>query len=131
MTAASNPNTVIYQLSQRGLLHLADAVCARRGVTRDELCGHRRTQEVAAAPHELWWLIRHHPERCYSYVEIARIVGCPTPPSCTAWLLIRGPSYLCPHPRRHPTPRLTSARARNPQPPPMRHHAPDAFENAP
>jgi chromosomal replication initiation ATPase DnaA len=75
MTTASSPSTVIHQLSIRDLLALADAVCARRGVTRHELCGRGRTRAVAAARHELWWLIRHHPERRYSYSEIARIVG--------------------------------------------------------
>jgi chromosomal replication initiation ATPase DnaA len=75
MTTASSPSTVIHQLSTRGLLELADAVCARRGVTRHELCGRGRTRAVAAARHELWWLIRHHPERRYSYSELARIVG--------------------------------------------------------
>lgn len=75
MTTAS-PSTVIHQLSLRGLLELADAICARRGVTRQELCGRGRTRAVAAARHELWWLIRHHPDRRYSYAEIACIVGC-------------------------------------------------------
>lgn len=76
MTPASNPSAVIHQLSLRGLLDLTDAVCARRGVTRHELCGRGRTRAVAGARHELWWLIRHHPDRRYSYAEIARIVGC-------------------------------------------------------
>ena len=76
MATASSPSTVIHQLSLRGLLELADSVCARRGVTRHELCGRGRTRAVAAARRELWWLIRHHPERRYSYAEIARIVGC-------------------------------------------------------
>jgi chromosomal replication initiation ATPase DnaA len=75
MTTASRRITVIDQLSIRGLLELADTVCARRGVTRQELCGRGRTRAVAAARHELWWLIRHHPERRYSYAKIARIVG--------------------------------------------------------
>jgi chromosomal replication initiation ATPase DnaA len=39
------------------------------------LCGRRRTHAVATARHELWWLIRHHPDRCYSYSEIARLVS--------------------------------------------------------
>ena len=75
MATASNPSTIIHQLSIHGLLGLADAVCERRGVTRHELCGRRRTRAVAAARHELWWLIRQHPDRRYSYSEIACIVG--------------------------------------------------------
>jgi chromosomal replication initiation ATPase DnaA len=51
-------------------------VCSRRGVTALEICSRRRTRAVAAARHELWCLIREHPERCYSYPEIATIFGC-------------------------------------------------------
>jgi chromosomal replication initiation ATPase DnaA len=75
MTTDSRSGTIIHQLALRGLLDLADAVCVRRGVTRDELCGCGRSRAVAAARHEFWWLIRHHPERHYSFCEIARIVG--------------------------------------------------------
>lgn len=74
MSSPTQPDTIIAALSVRGLLDLLDTVCARRGVTRQELCGRTRTQAVAEARHELWWLIRNHPERRYSYPEIARIV---------------------------------------------------------
>jgi chromosomal replication initiation ATPase DnaA len=66
---------VLAALSCRGLLDLLDAVCDRRGVTREDLCGRSRTRAVAAARRELWWLMRHHPDRCYSYSEIARLVS--------------------------------------------------------
>lgn len=66
---------IVAKLKARGLLHLVDDVSARRGVTRAELCGRRRSRAVAAARHELWWLIRQHPERCYSFPEIARLFG--------------------------------------------------------
>jgi chromosomal replication initiation ATPase DnaA len=72
--AALNSNAVVTALSIRGLLYLADSICARRGVTRDELCSYNRTAAVAAARHELWWMIRNHPERRYSFSEIGRIV---------------------------------------------------------
>lgn len=74
-TRSRHPDAIVAALSVRGLLDLVDAVCAARGVTRHELCGHTRTRAVAAARQELWWLIRHHPERRYSFPEIARIVG--------------------------------------------------------
>jgi len=74
MTATAHPDAVLAALCARGLSELVDAVCARRGVTPQELCGARRTQAIAAARHELWWLIRHHPLRNYSWSEIARIV---------------------------------------------------------
>lgn len=74
-TPSRGPEAIIAALSIRGLLDLADSVCAMRGVTRHELCGRDRTQAAASARQELWWLIRHHPERRYSLPEIARIVG--------------------------------------------------------
>ncbi len=74
MNPSPHPDAVVAALSVRGLLDLADAVCVHRGVTRDEICGSQRTKAATAARHELWWLIRHHPERAYSYAEIARIV---------------------------------------------------------
>jgi chromosomal replication initiation ATPase DnaA len=72
--ASRDPDAIVAALSVRGLLDLVDAVCAARGVTRRELCGTIKTRAVAAARQELWWLIRNHPERCYSVLEIARIV---------------------------------------------------------
>ncbi|MBN1611359.1 MAG: hypothetical protein JW940_32295 [Polyangiaceae bacterium] len=74
MSSPAHPDAVLAALSARGLGELVHAVCARRGVTPQELCGPQRTQAVAAARHELWWLIRHHPHRHYSWSEIARIV---------------------------------------------------------
>jgi chromosomal replication initiation ATPase DnaA len=73
VTPATHSDAILAALSVRGLLHLVDTVCSRRGVTRDELCGLGRTRTVATARHELWWLVRHHPERRYSYLEIARL----------------------------------------------------------
>ena len=74
MSPSHPSDAIIAALSLRGLLDLADTVCATRGVTRHELCGRDRTQAAASARQELWWLIRHHPERRYSLSEIARIV---------------------------------------------------------
>ena len=74
MNSITHSDGILAALAVRGLLNLADGVCRRRGVTRDELCGRGKSQAVAAARHELWWLIRHHPDRCYSYSEIARMV---------------------------------------------------------
>lgn len=65
----------LHSLAARALLDLVDDVCARRGVTRNELLGRTRTHAIVAARQEFWWLIRHHPGRCYSYAEIAAIVG--------------------------------------------------------
>ena len=69
--------TAIYSaLSARNLSALLDEVCEKRGVLLDEICGRRRSLAVALARHELWWRIRNHPERNYSYVEIGRLFRC-------------------------------------------------------
>jgi chromosomal replication initiation ATPase DnaA len=64
---------VAEQLRARDLLPLALEVCKRRGVTLTEVCGRARSQAISRARHEVWWRIRHHPERAYSYPEIARL----------------------------------------------------------
>jgi chromosomal replication initiation ATPase DnaA len=66
---------VLEDLRAHELLELVEDVRRRRGVALTELCGKSRTQNVAAARQELWWRIRHHPERCYSLPEIARLFG--------------------------------------------------------
>lgn len=67
---------VIASLAARGLLRIAAIVCARRGITLDELCGPSRTKSVSYARHEVWWNLRCYPERYYSYFEIGRLFGC-------------------------------------------------------
>jgi chromosomal replication initiation ATPase DnaA len=60
-------------LRARNLTALLDEVCEQRGVQLYEICGRGRSLGVTLARHELWWRIRHHPERHYSYLEIARL----------------------------------------------------------
>ena len=62
-------------LSSRHLLPLAKEVCASRGVLLHELLGATRSRSVVRARHELWWRVRHHPDRCYSLPEIGRLFG--------------------------------------------------------
>ena len=66
-------NRVVTRLAERDLLELVDAVGRRRGVTRAELCGRRRTTAIARARQEAWWLLRNDPLRCFSYTEIASL----------------------------------------------------------
>lgn len=66
---------VLERLEIRDLLQLAREICARRGVVLDELCGDSRACSVSRARQELWWRIRHHPERHYSCSEVARLFG--------------------------------------------------------
>jgi chromosomal replication initiation ATPase DnaA len=73
--ASSSSSSVAKALRLRDLLALAETVCAHRGVALDDLCGRARTQSVSWARHEVWWRIRHHPERWYSLLEIARLFG--------------------------------------------------------
>ena len=63
------------ELDVRDLLTLASDVCRSRGVTLAELCGRVRSQSVARARQELWWLLRHDSERCYSFADIGRLFG--------------------------------------------------------
>jgi len=68
-----NTSDIADNLRARDLLPLVDEVCKRRGVTLDEVCGRARSQAVSRARHEVWWRLRHHPDREYSYPEIAQI----------------------------------------------------------
>jgi chromosomal replication initiation ATPase DnaA len=68
-------DSVIDTLRVRDLLDLAHAVCRERGVTLDELCGRARSMAASRARQELWWRMRHHPERFYSFQDIGRIFG--------------------------------------------------------
>lgn len=64
---------VIDALSARDLLDLVLDVCRARGVVLHDLCGRDRSQSVSRARQEAWWRIHHHPYRCYSLSEIARL----------------------------------------------------------
>ena len=68
-----NPSMILDALESRDLLALLDTVCHARGVTREELCGRRRTKNVASARQELWWHLRRSPGM--SYAEIGRLFG--------------------------------------------------------
>jgi hypothetical protein len=72
---AKSVQAIVDDLRLHELFDLVKEVRRHRGVTLHELCGRARSQNVAAARHELWWRIRHHPERCYSLLEIARLFG--------------------------------------------------------
>lgn len=75
--AANGPTSraVFAALRARNLLRLLDEICDRRGVLVDEVCGRGKSLSVARARQELWWCIRNHQDRSYSYVEIARLFG--------------------------------------------------------
>lgn len=64
---------VIAALRAHNLLPLLEHLCERRGVVPDDVCGRTRAQSVTQARQELWWSIRHHPQRFYSLLEIARL----------------------------------------------------------
>jgi chromosomal replication initiation ATPase DnaA len=68
-----NASSVVDGLRVRDLLALVGDVCKRRGVTLDEVCGRTRSRAVCYARQEVWWRLRHHPERFYSYHDIARL----------------------------------------------------------
>jgi hypothetical protein len=64
---------VIADLNARDLLPVVREVCRMHGVTLEEVCGRLRSQSVNRARHELWWRVRNHPERHYSFSDLARI----------------------------------------------------------
>lgn len=68
-----NASTIVDALGTRDLLGLLDLVCRSRRVTRDEVCGRRRTQAIASARHELWWHLRNQAGLGLSYHEIGRL----------------------------------------------------------
>lgn len=73
-TPRSTPAVGTYAaLRAHNLLPLLDDICEQRGVLANEVCGRSRTLGVCRARQELWWRIRNHPERHYSYLEIARL----------------------------------------------------------
>lgn len=61
------------ELSARSLLPLVVAVCERRGILVEELCGRARTPAVVAARREVWYLLHHDPGRRFSFSELGRI----------------------------------------------------------
>jgi chromosomal replication initiation ATPase DnaA len=69
----SDPTSVVHRLGARDLLGLVEDVCRHRGVTVVELCGRTRTRAVARARQEVWWKLRHDPERHFSLQEIGAL----------------------------------------------------------
>ena len=67
--------SILDALRSRSLLPLVEQVCRQRGVTLPELCSRTRTQNVVRTRHEIWWRIRHLPDRQYSYAEIGSLFG--------------------------------------------------------
>jgi chromosomal replication initiation ATPase DnaA len=62
---------IIERLRLRGLMPLVEEVCQRRGVTLEEMCGKDKKKSKAHARHEVWWRMYYHPDRAYSFPEIA------------------------------------------------------------
>lgn len=73
--ASRSARAVIDDLRLRDLLELVEHVAMRRGVLVEQLCGTTRTLSVSRARQEVWWRLRHHPERFYSFFEIAQLFG--------------------------------------------------------
>lgn len=68
-------HAVVDDLRRRDLLALVQEIAMRRGVLVDHVCGSSRTSNVSRARQEAWWHMRHHPERYYSLIDIARLFG--------------------------------------------------------
>jgi chromosomal replication initiation ATPase DnaA len=66
---------VFSALKARKLTDLLSEICSRRGALISDVCGRSRAPSACRARQELWWRIRNHPDRHYSYCEIARFFG--------------------------------------------------------
>jgi hypothetical protein len=64
--------TTLDKVLGRGLSGILDKVSAAHGVTREDICGRRRTAPIARARHELWWHMRNLP---MTYDEIGHLFG--------------------------------------------------------
>jgi chromosomal replication initiation ATPase DnaA len=73
MSHLNTAPSVLAALRAHNLLPLLEHICEQRGVVIGDVCGRARTRSVARARQELWWSIRHHPQRSYSLLEIARL----------------------------------------------------------
>ncbi|MBX3232022.1 MAG: hypothetical protein KIT84_20095 [Labilithrix sp.] len=72
-SGVSASGLVLRSPQERDLLALLDDICRRRAVTRDDVCGVMRTKAIVRARHELWWSLRHHADRFFSFEEIGRL----------------------------------------------------------
>jgi hypothetical protein len=64
---------VLAQLNERDLLPLVRDVCRAHGVTLEELCGTLRSRSIHRARQEVWWRLRNHPGKHYSFGDLGRI----------------------------------------------------------
>lgn len=64
---------LVQELAQRGLTPLLEEVCRRHHVTQKEISSRTRTRMISLARQELWWMLRHHPDVRFSYVELGKI----------------------------------------------------------
>lgn len=69
----SEVDAIVHDLEERDLVPLVLDVCKRRGVLLHEVCGRSHRRSVSWARQEVWATLRDHPERFYSFPDIARL----------------------------------------------------------
>lgn len=62
-------------LAERDLLEHVSDLARQHGATVDEVLAQDKTPRVSHARQAIWYALRHHPERRYSYPDIGRLFG--------------------------------------------------------
>lgn len=62
-------------LSQIDLLEMVEDVCRKHGVTLPQVLRRDKHLSVVRARQAIWYAMRNHPERSYSFPDIGRIWG--------------------------------------------------------
>lgn len=62
-------------LDERDLLDLCADLARQHGATVDEVLSPSRSPRVSHARQAIWYALRHHSERRYSYPDLGRLFG--------------------------------------------------------
>lgn len=76
MTQVRTPDEIIAHLSVLDLLDVVEDICRARGVRLSDVVQKDRHQSIVAARFAIFYALRNHPDRCYSWHDIARLWGC-------------------------------------------------------
>ncbi len=76
MKVTRTPEEIAHLLSVVDLLEVAEDICRNYGVRLGDVVQRDRHKSIVAARFAIWYAMRHHPDRCYSWHDIARLWGC-------------------------------------------------------
>ena len=75
MNNERTPDEIIAHLSVLDLLEVAEDICRTHGVRLSDVMQKDRHKSIVAARFAIWYAMRKHPDRCYSFPDIGRIWG--------------------------------------------------------